>query len=76
MQLFVKTLDNKTKIIQVNTENMTFYDIKKMIYGNYNINPNRYYLMFNGKILKDSDRISKFSLQNESSIYTNLRAHI
>ena len=74
MQIFLKTLNGKTIILDVE-KNDSIYNVKQKIQKikRVNIHPYQQRLIFNGKQLEDSRTLSDFNVQKESTLDLLLR---
>ena len=75
LQLFIKTNDNKTIIIECNYRS-TIMDIKELISNKLLIPYKYYYLTQNGKILYNTKLLSDYNITNHTTIYMHIRHSI
>ena len=72
MNIFVKTLQGKTVIIDVN-ENDTINSVKQTIYKEENIPPSQQNIIYNGKQLDGFMSLKEFGIEKESTLHLVLK---
>ena len=75
LQLFIKTNNNKTIIIECNYSS-TIMDIKELISNKLLIPYKYYYLTYNGKILNNNKMISDYNITDDLTLYMHIRHSI
>ena len=66
-QVFIRALTGKTITVVV-SENDTIKDVKTKIHCKNGVLPDQQRLMFTGRQLKDKQRVSDYSIKDESNL--------
>lgn len=71
-QIFVKSINGKSRTLEVNPES-TIADIKQQLQDKEGLNPEEQRLIFGGKNLEDTRKLSDYNIQAESTLHLVLR---
>eukprot|EP01091_Cochliopodium_minus_P004572 TRINITY_DN14464_c0_g1_i1.p1 TRINITY_DN14464_c0_g1~~TRINITY_DN14464_c0_g1_i1.p1 ORF type:complete len:128 (-),score=43.38 TRINITY_DN14464_c0_g1_i1:1-339(-) len=72
LQLFVKSINGKTRTVEVNTTD-TIRQIKEQIRDKEGINPDEQRLIYAGKNLDDDKTVSDYNLSADATLHLVLR---
>lgn len=71
-QIFVKSINGKSRTLEVNAES-TIGDVKRILQEKEGVNPDEQRLIFGGKNLEDTRKLSDYNIQSESTLHLVLR---
>lgn len=72
MEILIKTMSGKTTLSNIRS-NTSIYDVKKLIQMKLNIKPLEQYLFFNGKELKDINKLKYYKICDQSTLQLVIR---
>jgi hypothetical protein len=74
MQIFVKNLDSKTIVLEVEPDSIV-ETLKSKIYDKEGIHPDHQSLVYGGKILQNGRILSDYMIQKESTLFLTTSIH-
>lgn len=67
-KIFIKSTNNKIIDLPMFRSKNTIKDIKLLIFSKCKIRPDKFYLLFNNQILNDKEYLSKYNIQNLTTL--------
>ncbi len=68
LKIYIKNTNNQIIDLPMFRSKNTIKDIKLLIFSKYKIRPDNFYLLFNNEILNDKEYISKYNIQNLTTL--------
>lgn len=72
MQIFVRSILNKTFVIDINKDD-TILDIKNKVYNKDAFDINKYYLMYGSKRFNDSQKLSDINKNVDFNFFKDIK---